>query len=193
MRLLPIFECIDATGCAYTNVGGYASKNGVRMSLHFQIDLAFDIQNKETDVLVDGLIKLTRNENLGTEQKKLIPKIFKFVSSTEMSNSFHGRSIFYINNHYRYTKDKVDVSKWTFHFRQVFNDDLFYEEGYPLIAWLATISETEGFIGYIKEEFSESPKLIYFRDGIVKLVEKKKDDITFKLSDFDLSQTIWKD
>jgi hypothetical protein len=163
------------------------------MSLHFQIDIAFDLQSNRNDSVIEGLTRLTRNEKLTDEQKTVIPHIFRFISTDRITNSFYGRSIFYIDNHHRYTKDMIDVNKWTIHLREVFTDDIFYEEGYPLIAWFATLSETEGFVGYIKEEFANSPKLIYFKDGVVLFTEKDKEDIEFRLSDFDLKQTEWKD
>ncbi len=163
------------------------------MSLHFQIDIAFDLRDNVSNDLIGGLKALSENRSLTEEQKKLIPNIFRYMSASETTNAFYGRSILYFENHYRHTKSGKDVSKWTFHLRQIFNDDLFYEEGYPLIAWLATVSDTVGFVGYLKEELEHNPRQIIFQDNIVTIRDGLKDDISFRLEDFNSEVTVWRD
>jgi len=162
------------------------------MSLHFQIDIAFDINDKIPEALIEGLKNLSANHPLTDDQKKLIPNIFKYISSADNENAFQGRSIFYLANHYRYTHHGRDVSKWTLHLRQVFNDDTFYEEGYPLLAWCATLSETTGFIGYVKEELAKNPKLVFIENQEITLLDGTN-NIKFKLADFDAEATKWKE
>lgn len=65
------------------------------------------------------------------------------------------------------------------------SDDVFYEEGYPLIAWLALQSDTNGFVGYIKEEFEATPRLLYFDSAEVIIKENADKEIKFKYADFD--------
>lgn len=163
------------------------------MSLYFQIDIAFDVRNNVSNDLINGLRNVIEKRPLNEEQKKLIPNILKYFSVIETTNTFYGRNVLYFDSHYRYTKDGTDIVKWTLHIRQVLNDDLFYEEGYPLIAWLATITETEGFVGYLKEELEQMPTLIYFQNQIVILRDKIRDDIIFKLDDFDSKLIKWRD
>jgi hypothetical protein len=163
------------------------------MSLHFQIDIAFDLRDSVSTDLINGLRNVIENRPLTGEQRKLIPNILKYFSSIETINAFYGRSVLYFDRHYRYTKDGIDIAKWTLHIRQVINDDLFYEEGYPLIAWLATISETEGFVGYLKEELEQIPRQINFQNQIVTMCDRIRDDIIFKLDDFDSKLIKWRD
>ena len=177
----------------YTHVGGHACGQLNDMSLHFQIDIAFDLRDSVSTDLINGLRNVIENRPLTGEQKKLIPNILKYFSSIETINAFYGRSVLYFDSHYRYTRDGIDIAKWTLHIRQVINDDLFYEEGYPLIAWLATISETEGFVGYLKEELEQIPRQINFQNQIVTMCDRIRDDIIFKLDDFDSKLIKWRD
>ena len=162
------------------------------MSLHFQIDIAFDVRDNVSDDLINGLRNLFHNRPLTEKQKEHIPNIFKYFSAIETTNAFYGRSVLYFDSHYRYTKDGIDIYKWTLHLRQIIGDDLFYEEGYPLIAWFATITETEGFVGYLKEELGQIPTLIYFHNQVATVRDGVK-DIVLKLDDFDFKQIKWRD
>jgi hypothetical protein len=162
------------------------------MSLHFQIDIALDLKDDVDEAVIMGLRNLCDNQTLTQEQKKVIPNIFKYISLTDRTNSFYGPSCLALENHYRYSQRGVEVSRWTLHLRQVFVDDLFYEQGYVFIAWLATISETEGFVGYLKEELAQDPVLLYFYNQEVVTKESTKNTMKFKLGDFS-SDFQWED
>ena len=152
------------------------------MSLHFQLDIAFDIKDDTSELIISGLGNLTSGILLTENQQKKIPRILTYLTPKMNDNSFYGSSIFYFKKHYRFTKNKVDFYKYTFHLRQIFGDDAFYEEGYPLLAWFSKISETEGFVGYYKEEFNERPQWLYFRNSEVLFDDNPEQK--FKLSDF---------
>src|SRR5690349_18806779 len=44
--------------------------------------------------------------------------------------------------------------RYTLSFRVFELDDVVYEEHYQFLVWLAKYSETEGFVGYLREEMS---------------------------------------
>ena len=155
------------------------------MSLHFQIDIAFDFKENSPADIIFGLETLSNNESLTDHQKQHIPNILESEIKAMTNNlSFFGRDIFYFNKHYRFTKNGIDIYKWTFHFRTMLLDDAFYEEGYPVLAWLALQSDTSGFVGYIKEEFDANPRLLYFDNGEVIIKESADKEIKYKYADF---------
>ncbi len=159
------------------------------MSLHFQIDIAFDFIENTSETIISGLENLSNKESLNYQQKQHIPNVLESEIKGNKDNlSFLGSDIFYLKKHYRFTKNGIDVHKWTFHFRTMLSDDVFYEEGYPLVAWLALHSDTNGFVGYIKEEFEATPRLLYFDNGDVILKENADKEIRFKYADFDKKQ-----
>lgn len=156
------------------------------MSLHFQIDLAFDFKDDTSVNIIYGLENLLNNKPLTDQQKQYLPKILETEIKGITDNlSFVGRDIFYFKKHYRTTINSIDIYKWTFHLRTMFSDDVFYEDGYPLLAWLALQSHTGGFVGYIKEEFDPIPRLIYFDNGEVTIQESADKVIKYRYSDFD--------
>ena len=156
------------------------------MSLHFQIDIAFDFKENTSEAIISGLENLSNNVFMTVLQKQHIPNILESEINGMTDNlSFLGRDIFYFKKHYRFTTNGIDVHKWTFHFRTMLLDDVFYEDGYPLIAWLASHSDTNGFVGYIKEEFEATPRLLYFDSGEVIIKENADKEIKFKYADFD--------
>src|SRR5438067_9770120 len=71
---------------------------------------------------------------------------------------------------YRFTQYGVDQYRWTLSFRCEMSDDPFYEDWWEFAHWLACWSDTQGFVGYYREEFERSPTLIYFLDGKVHIV-----------------------
>lgn len=155
------------------------------MSLHFQIDIAFDFKENTTADIISGLENLSNNEPLNDRQKQIIPKILESELKGMTANlSFLGRDIFYFKKHYRSTNKGIDIYKWTFHFRTMLSDDVFYEEGYPLLAWLCLQSDTNGFVGYIKEEFDIAPRIVYFDNGEVTIKESADKEIKYKYADF---------
>ena len=157
------------------------------MSLHFQIDIAFDFKALPEGDIISGLENLSNNEVLTEEQKIYIPKILVNEIKCMADNfSFFGRDIFYFKKQYRFTSNGIDMHKWTFHYRTMLSDDVFYEEGYPLLAWLALQADTNGFVGYIKEEFDASPRLLFFDNGEVTIKESEGKVIKYRYADFDV-------
>ncbi|WP_177764431.1 hypothetical protein [Flavobacterium sp. I3-2] len=155
------------------------------MSLHFQIDIAFDLKDNISNEITSNLEKIFNEQILDDSEFKDIPKIIKNEIARKKDNlSFLGRDIFYFKRHYRYTENKMDIYRWTIHFRTMLSDDIFYEEGYPLIAWFAILSETKGFVGYIKEELELEPRLIYFENNEVVIKENSQKKIKFMYTDF---------
>lgn len=154
------------------------------MSLNFQIDLAFDIKSGISEEVISTLKLLSKRQSINIEQKKLIPKILEEILTTESNLLFFGKDIFYFDKQYRYTSNQKDMYKWTFHLRTMYSDDIFYEYGYSLIAWLSTISETYGFVGYYKEEFENEPNLIFFENETVVIRNNSKKETNYKYSDF---------
>ena len=157
------------------------------MSLHFQVDIAFDFREDTPEDIICGLENLAHSRPLTEQQKQCLPKMFESEITGMTGNlSFVGRDVYYFKKHYRCTRNGTDIYKWTFHFRTMLSDDVFYEEGYPLLAWLALYSDTNGFVGYIREEFDEESRLLYFGNGEVRLKESVDKEIRFKYSDFEV-------
>jgi hypothetical protein len=152
------------------------------MGLHFQLDISFDIKDDVEESIILGLENLTSGLSLTENQRKKIPSILTYLNPKMTDNSFLGSSIFYFKKHYRFTQNNVDFYKYTFQLRQIFGDDEFYEEGYPLLAWFAKISDTQGFVGYYKEEYDEKPQLLYFRNSDVLFDDNPEQK--FNLSNF---------
>lgn len=157
----------------------------INMSLHFQLDIAFDLKKDCPAEVTAGLKNLCDKKSLGEEQAKHIPRILaEEVLRAEQNLSFTGRDVFYFRQHYRYTKNGTDIHRWTLHFRTMLSDDVFYEEGYTLLAWFASVAGTTGFVGYVKEELEQFPRLVYFEQGDVRMQQEGKEEVKFRLSDF---------
>ncbi|MCE3227453.1 MAG: hypothetical protein K0S32_2004 [Bacteroidetes bacterium] len=155
------------------------------MSLHFQIDFAFDFHENVPAEIIEGLEALFNNSALTRHQKQIIPELLQNeVKHLSDTTSFHGKDILYFKKRTRFTRNNIDIHKWSFHFRRMLVDDVFYEEGYKLIAWLAILSDTSGFVGYIKEELEKDPRLVYFENKEVIIQSKEKEDIRFNYSEF---------
>jgi hypothetical protein len=156
------------------------------MSLHFQIDIAFDFKENSPTDIISGLESLSNNLSLTDQQRKSVPKILeREIKAMKDNLSFFGRDIYYFKKHYRSTKNGIDTYKWTFQFRTMLSDDIFYEECYPFLAWLALLTDTNGFVGYI-EEFDAEPRLLYFDNGQVIIRESADKEIKYKYADFDV-------
>jgi hypothetical protein len=152
------------------------------MSLHFQLDIAFDLKEDISPLIISGLENLTTGLPLTENHKEVIPHILTLIDFKIVDNCFCGTSIFYFKKHYRYHIGDEIFYSYTFQLRQIFQDDEFYEDGYRLIAWFATISDTNGFVGYFKERVGKKPELLYFIGSEV-LIDNNPEK-KYKLSDF---------
>jgi hypothetical protein len=69
---------------------------------------------------------------------------------------------------YRYTQQNVDYYRYTLSFRRCMHDDVaFYVLWWLFLPWLAPYSETTGYVGYYREEYTLHPTLIYFKNSKV--------------------------
>jgi len=140
------------------------------MSLHFYVDISTDLASPD-ELTVRALTSLAANEELRAEileqLSEDVREFFSYAHFDDKLDYLPGGSSCTFKYTYRYTKpnENKDVHRWTLNYRKYFLDDELYETGYQFLQWLAPISTNPGFVGYIKEEFSDAPDLIYFRDG----------------------------
>lgn len=74
------------------------------MSLHFQIDIAFDFKENTSETIISGLENLSNSESLTDKQKQHIPNVLENeIKGIKDNLSFLGRDIFYFKKHYRFT------------------------------------------------------------------------------------------
>lgn len=66
------------------------------------------------------------------------------------------------------------VEYYTLSFRRTMHDDMeFYIQWWQFLFWIASYSDTTGFVGYYRESADLHPDLIYFKDGAVFLSRVK--------------------
>jgi hypothetical protein len=147
------------------------------MSLHFEFTLTLDLKPETPQQVIDTLAYMTRSEEYEFSDPPSHPW---FESDDEWRETLQadpeathlpGNQWTVFRQAYRYTQHGVDQYRWTLSFRREMLDDEFYEDWWQLADWLARWSETQGFVGYYREEFNRSPTLIYFLDGQAAIVE----------------------
>ena len=149
------------------------------MSLYFDGAIFCDLRIDAPQQVIDTLHYMTRTEDY----------VFDSPPQHEFFNSEGWQSFLQIHPNYscapglvysefrkayRYTQNKVDVSYYTLSFRRCMHDDVeFYILWWAFLDWLARYTNTEGFGGYYREEFTLHPPLIYFKEGKVYKLEVK--------------------
>lgn len=94
------------------------------------------------------------------------------LQTVAMSYPFAGEGGSALRYAYRYTRGGEAVYRYTLSYRGVVSLDVLAEYFYFLL-WLAPYSETQGCVGYYRNEEGDhlaSPELLYFRDGRVALL-----------------------
>lgn len=143
------------------------------MSLHFTIFVACDLRPDTPPNISEMLKHWIRHESDDVRltlrhTEFVIENLDLWIMPTAKSIAWvHGICIAEFSEQiYRYNNPIVqggaDVLRDTLTLRQGCIDDT-YGDWLQFLMWLAQYSETEGFVGYIQEEYDPTPTLIYFK------------------------------
>ena len=140
------------------------------MSLHFDFAIACDLKPDTPQQVIKTLAYMTRTEDYPFDSPPDHPFFegdeWRETLRTEPDGTYCpgdlGRSF---RRAYRYDRLGVHHYRYTLSFRCYMKDDEFYDMAWPLIDWLAQHSETEGYVGYIRETLDWQPTLLYFKHG----------------------------
>lgn len=146
------------------------------MSLDFCLRITCELKPDVPQPIIDFLQKCQDGEKLFEEDMTIFPwetgdLRFLFDSSRGMSSDAFAHFFF----HKRYHNADFELNErftnnYWFHLETVWRDDDYYVNGHWLLAWLATLSQTNGFVGTISEEGDLSKvQLLYFNQGCIEI------------------------
>jgi len=142
------------------------------MSLHFDFAIACDLKPDTPQQILDTLSYMTRAEEYAFSS----PPNHPFFEGDSWRDILRAKSeqtylpgdlIGSFRKAHRYEVGSEKLHWYTICFRCYLIDDVFYEMWWLLAEWLLLHSETEGYVGYYREEYSSHPTLIYFKDNAV--------------------------
>ena len=149
------------------------------MSLHFDFALACDLKPNTSQQIVDTLAYMTRSSDYRFDDPPKHPYFSDdpydswrtMLQITPKDTHLAGEVGAILRRVHRYPYAATDQYRYTFSFRRFMLDDEFYQVWWNFSQWLAPYSETQGFVGYYREELALQPTLLYFRSGEVYLHE----------------------
>ena len=149
------------------------------MSLHFDVSVACDLKPSTPRQVIDTIHYLVRTEDDAfddaPDHEFFRQEGWSDVLQQAPEDTYCPGDLFRtFRRAYRFSRQGVDQYRHTLAFRTYMVDDGFYELFYYLIDWLAMHSDTEGFVGYYREELAWWPELIFFKNGAAYLREAKE-------------------
>ena len=153
------------------------------MSLYFDGALFCDLKSDVPQQVIDTLQYMTRSEDYSFDSPP-DHEFFKdkdwrrFLEIQPNYSCAPGLVYSEFRKAHRYEQDNVLVYYYTFSFRRCMHDDVEFNISlWSFLNWLARYSDTEGFIGYYREEFTLHPTLMYFKNGKVYKLEVKGEPV----------------
>ncbi len=147
------------------------------MSLYFDGFFACDLKPGVPQNVIDVLKYMTRKEDY---EFSSVPnhKFFEtdgwrdFLRITAESQQYAvapGLVFSDLQLHEHYSQEnRQNVLGYTLSFRRTMHDDVeCYVHWHDFLAWIVQYSDTDGFIGYLREQYSFIPQLFYFKKGQV--------------------------
>lgn len=139
------------------------------MSVYFDFALACDLKPDTPQQVLDTLSFMTRTEDYAFDTPPA-GALFGGETWRDMlrgsTTYFAGEAGAMFRKALRYVHGGAEVFRYTLSFRSDVLDDDMGEYG-ALIEWLATYSDSEGFVGYFRAKYADHPTLLYFRHGKV--------------------------
>jgi hypothetical protein len=148
------------------------------MSLHFDLTIALDLKPDTPERVIDTLAYMTRVEDYTFDnppQHEFFEDNYwrKMLRAAPEDTYVPGRLYHSFHKAYRFHQGGESHYRYTLGFRCYLLDDVFYEACWRLLEWPSPHSETEGYVGYFREELALHPTLIYFKHGSVYIVDAK--------------------
>ncbi|MBE9117913.1 hypothetical protein IQ249_18610 [Lusitaniella coriacea LEGE 07157] len=147
------------------------------MSIYYEFALeCYLIQNIDREV-INILTYMTRSEEYEFEKPKIDYSLFQEGSDYKKIVEIEGNEFTVIQSEWRtiltnYPREGEQYLPGKFgsafnnnnelSFRKLLRDDEFDNIWWLLLPWLASISETQGFVGYYRSDLDDFPNLIYF-------------------------------
>ena len=150
-------------------------------------EFAFECQIKR-DVpqkVIDTLKYMTRSQEYDFDPPKLHHALFKETSVWKHTVELLGRRVTAIQYEWRtiltaHSREGEQYLPGEFYSifqnnqlncRRLSRDDEFDNVWWLLFPWLASVSESAGFVGYYRDDFNAYPKLLQFLDGKANVYE----------------------
>jgi len=146
------------------------------MSLHFDFAIACDLKPDTPQQILDTLSYMTRVEEYAFSSPPSHPFFegdsWRDILLAKSEQTYlPGDLISSFRKAYRYEIGNEKHYRYNICFRCFLTDDAFYGTWLLLAEWLLLHSETDGYVGYYREEFSFHPTLIYFHGDAVCIYE----------------------
>lgn len=162
------------------------------MSICYEFGLECKIKRDVSQEVIDTLEYMTRSQEYDFDTPQIGYPLFKEEAPWKETWNIRGRDVTVIRYEWRtvmtnqpregeqYLPDEFG-SKFQdnqLSCRRLSRDDEFDNVWWLLFPWLASISESTGFVGYYRGDFDDYPKLIQFWDGKANVYELISKDLS---------------
>jgi hypothetical protein len=155
------------------------------MSICYEFALDCKLKRDVSQEVIDTLAYMTRSQEYDFEPK-LDGTLFKETSAWKRTVEMFGHQVTVIEynwetilTNYPREGEQYLPGEFTSTFqnnqlscRRLVRDDVFNNIWWLLLPWLASISESTGFVGYYRSDFDDYLHLIYFADGKASVYEQ---------------------